>query len=92
MSGILFNKNAVITGAHRGIGKATVERFAQYGANIWACARKNDADFEANLFELSERYKVWIKPIYFDMNNDGEMKAAIQEIKSAKISIDVLDR
>lgn len=36
---MLEGKNAIITGAKRGIGRATVEVFAKFGANIWACAR-----------------------------------------------------
>ena len=42
---MLKEKNAVITGARRGIGRATVECFAKYGANVWACARKPDEAF-----------------------------------------------
>ena len=34
---MLKNKNAIVTGAGSGIGKATVKIFAKNGANIWAC-------------------------------------------------------
>ena len=36
---ILKNKNAVVTGANRGIGRSILKVFAQNGANIWACQR-----------------------------------------------------
>lgn len=32
-------KNAIVTGARRGIGRAIVQEFAENGVNIWACAR-----------------------------------------------------
>lgn len=44
---ILGNKNVIITGAHRGIGRATVEVFASNGANVWVCDRKYDEKFES---------------------------------------------
>ena len=43
---MLKGKNAIITGARRGIGRATVEVFAKNGANVWACARAKDEAFE----------------------------------------------
>ena len=36
---LLENKNALITGCRRGIGRATLERFAAQGANVWAHVR-----------------------------------------------------
>lgn len=33
-------ENIIITGANRGIGKELVKVFAEAGANIWACMRK----------------------------------------------------
>ena len=32
----LSGKNVIVTGSRRGIGRATVEALAEYGANIWA--------------------------------------------------------
>ena len=46
---LLEGKNALITGAARGIGAAMVEVFAREGANVWAFARTPDARFEARL-------------------------------------------
>lgn len=75
---MLKGKNAVITGARRGIGKATVEVFAQNGANIWACARKKDVDFEEEMKKISTQYNVRITPIYFDMTDEEEIKEAVK--------------
>ena len=87
---MLRNKNAIITGARRGIGRATVEVFAANGANIWACARKQNDEFEANLRALSDKYKVSIWPVYFDVTNEYEMKTAVQGIRKQKLNVDVL--
>jgi 3-oxoacyl-[acyl-carrier protein] reductase len=42
---LLKNKNAVITGCAKGIGKSILSVFAENGANLWACVRKPDEEF-----------------------------------------------
>ncbi len=87
---MLKGKNAVITGARRGIGRAAVEVFAENGANLWACARKPDEAFEADMAELAQKNAVWIKPVYFDMTDEAAMKTAVTQIKKDGVPIDVL--
>lgn len=87
---LLKNKNALITGARRGIGRATAEVFARNGANIWACARKHDAQFEADMEMLAERYGVWIHPVYFDLADETQRKQAVQSIVKEKQPVDIL--
>lgn len=87
---MLKGKNAVITGARRGIGRATAECFAKYGANIWACARKPDESFEQDMAGLAQKYGVWIKPAYFDLADSAELTAAVRRILSEKLPVDVL--
>ena len=67
---MLKNKNAIITGARRGIGRTTVEVFASHGANIWACARAQNNDFEADMQSIAKKYGVNIWPVYFDVTDD----------------------
>ena len=43
---LLANKCAIITGCNRGIGAAIMRKFAQNGADIFACARKESEEFE----------------------------------------------
>lgn len=88
--GILANKNAIITGSRRGIGRATVEVFAGQGANVWACARKKDDFFESDMKALAQRTGTHIWPIYFDVTNEAEMKAAVQSIRKQKAAVDIL--
>jgi len=87
---MLQNKTIIVTGANRGIGESIVEVIAQSGANIFACARKKDEEFEKKLSLLSEKYSVIIKPIYFDLTNSDELKVAVKAIRSEKVSIDGL--
>lgn len=90
MNGLLRGKNAIITGARRGIGRATLEVFAKEGANIWACARKQDEIFEEDIAVIAQKFGVWIKPIYFDLADEDAMKNAIRTIQSEKLPVDAL--
>lgn len=87
---MLRGKNAIITGARRGIGRATVEVFAEQGANVWACARKEDAAFEKDMAQLAKRYGVWIEPVYFELTDEGQMKQAVRQIQKEKKPVDIL--
>lgn len=87
---MLDGKNAIITGSKRGIGRATVEVFAKNGANIWACARKYDEEYEQDMKSVSEKYGVEIWPVYFDVTNEDEVKTAIQAIRKQKKDVDIL--
>ncbi|MBO5614741.1 MAG: SDR family oxidoreductase [Prevotella sp.] len=86
----LQGKNAIVTGSNRGIGFATVKRFAQEGCNVWACARKQYEEFENELKVLSERYHVWIKPVYFELSDETEIKEGLKSIMKEKLPIDIL--
>lgn len=87
---VLDNKNVIITGARRGIGRTTVEVFASNGANIWACARKYDEKFEADMAELAGKYGVDIWPVYFDTTKEEQIQTAIMVIRKTKKAVDVL--
>lgn len=87
---MLTGKNAVVTGALQGIGRATVDYFASMGANVWACALSPTDEFEAHCKDISEKYGVWVKPVYFNLLNQDEIKAAVKIIQSEKLPVDVL--
>lgn len=87
---MLKYKNAIITGARRGIGRATVEVFAKNGANIWACARKFDEKFECDMMSIAEKYNVQIWSIYFDVTDSIQIKQAISSILKQKLCVDAL--
>jgi 3-oxoacyl-[acyl-carrier protein] reductase len=90
MCKLLYGKTAIITGSNRGIGKAICELFAREGADIYACARKRTDEFEKDVSELSKGNSVSIKPVYFDLSSEDEIKRGIKAIISEKKNIDVL--
>lgn len=87
---ILKNKNAIITGCRRGIGRATLELFAKNGANVWACIRKQDDSFDAFIDSLMRMYNVRISPVYFDLADYEQIKNAVKQINAEKKNIDIL--
>ncbi len=87
---LLSGKNAVVTGCLKGIGKKTLETFAEQGANVWACAQYADAEFEQFCVELALRTGTWIKYVYFDLTDTVAIKAGLKTIISDKQPIDVL--
>ena len=87
---LLKNKTAVITGCNRGIGKETLKIFAENGANIFACVRKETEEFSERIKNLSEKNSVEIIPLYFDMTDSAAMKNAVMQIRKTKKKIDIL--
>ena len=87
---ILKNKNILITGARKGIGRAIVKKCAEEGANVWAHARVYDQDFEDMCSYLSSHYDVNIIPIYFDLNDISSMKKSIMALRKSDLKINAL--
>lgn len=84
---MLSGKNIVITGCIQGIGRETLRVFAENGANIFACAYKQQDEFDLHCKELAEKNNVNITPVYFDMMNNNEIKDAAKIIQQAKVEI-----
>ena len=87
---MLKGKNAIVTGSNRGIGKAVVEEFARCGCNIWACARRENQEFEEHIAQLAEKCGVWIKPVYFDLSSEDAVKDGFKQIYREKLPVDIL--
>jgi 3-oxoacyl-[acyl-carrier protein] reductase len=87
---MLRGRTAVITGCLRGIGRATLELFAEKGADIWACAENSDPEFEEAITALSERHHVTIRPLYFNLLDHDAIKTAMQVIVRSKTGVDIL--
>lgn len=87
---MLRQKVAIITGANRGIGFATVEVFAKNGAIIWACARTQSQEFECKLQEIARRCHTTITPLYFDVTDQNEVKKALRRVGEESKRIDIL--
>lgn len=80
-------KNIVVTGCLQGIGKETLRVLAEHGANVFACAYQQTAEYEAFCRELAEKNHVSVWPVYFDMMDDASIKEAVKEIRSRKVDI-----
>ncbi len=87
---MLTGKTAIITGANRGIGLATVEAFAKQGAVVWACVRTQSEEFEQKMKEISSEYATTITPVYFDVTKESEAKEAVKMIGGYSKGIDIL--
>ncbi len=87
---LLKGKNAVITGCLKGIGRATLDAFAENGANIWACCQMPTIEFEGHISRLAQVNCVWIEPLYFDLLEQEQIKTAMKSIVTAKRPVDAL--
>ena len=87
---LLECKRAVVTGCNRGVGKSVLETFASNGADVWACVRSESEDFLLLINDLENKYKVSIKPVYFDLSDIDSVKQGVKSITSEKRPIDIL--
>ena len=87
---LLPNKTAVITGCKKGIGKALLEEFSKNGANIFACVRKVDDEFQSNIKKIQDKNKNEIYPVEIDLSNEQNVIKGAKEILAKKIPIDIL--
>ena len=86
---MLKNKNAVITGATRGIGREIAITLAKNGANIAINYRKENEELNSLVNELEELgVDVFTKKC--DVSNGEEVDEFIKESKMSLGSIDIL--
>ena len=86
----MTRKTIIITGANRGIGRASVRAFAEKGYDVWACARRPREDFEADMAREAARTGAVITPVYFDLLNEAEVQSGMKKILGEKRDVDVL--
>ena len=87
---LLSKKTAVITGCNKGIGKAVLEKFSQNGANIFACTRKIDDEFNSLIKNLQDKNGNSIYPIQMDLSNEKDIVDGAKKIISRELPIDIL--
>jgi len=85
----LQDKNIIVTGGSRGIGRAIVELFISKGANVIFTYFENDIAAK-NIEELSDKYSGKAKACQVDIKDYRRVKQFLQEILLDIGSIDVL--
>lgn len=89
-SNSLKNKNVIITGCNKGIGKATLEDFAKNGANIFACVRSASAEFKSFTKGLEKKFKINIEIIKLDLSDKPSISKSVDQIYKINRNIDIL--
>lgn len=84
----LKGKTALITGAGRGIGRATAIAFAKEGINLGLVGRTS-ANLEKVVKELEE-YEIEVTMATADVSDNDSVIAAVEHIKSELNQIDIL--
>ncbi len=88
-SKLIEGKIALVTGAGRGIGRATAELFAAHGANVLLNSRTPGA-LDELCSELSEKHGVNCSPLYFDVSDPDGVKKAFMSIQKEHKRLDIL--
>lgn len=89
-SNSLKNKNVIITGCNKGIGKATLEDFAKNGANIFACIRRDSSEFKSFTKSLEKKFKINIEIIKLDLSDKSSISKSVDQIYKINRNIDIL--
>lgn len=81
-SALLAGKTALVTGASRGIGRATARLFAQHGANVWINYQRSEAAAQSLVQELSG-LGGFCRAIRADVTSDDDVARLMDEIVAA---------
>ncbi|NBC08897.1 MAG: SDR family oxidoreductase [Bacteroidetes bacterium] len=84
----LEGKTAIVTGASKGIGKATTETFLQLGAEVLFLARSEDLIREAEQKYKSQGYKAY--GMVLDIGDATARAAIVQKAKELWGKVDIL--
>jgi NADP-dependent 3-hydroxy acid dehydrogenase YdfG len=84
-----MNKIVMITGATSGIGKATAIKFATEGINLIITGRRSSL-LDQLKEELINNHKVEVLALNFDVRNNEEVLAAIENLEEKWKKIDIL--
>lgn len=85
----LKGKNAVVTGAARGIGRGIAERFASEGVNVLLADILED-EAKAAAAELAEKYGVSTQTYGVDLTDNDQIEAMMEYADKNLGSIDIL--
>ena len=83
-------KVCLVTGASRGIGRATVEGLARLGATILMSCRHREAGEAARREIIAATGNARITLLVADLSSQAEVRRLVQEVKAATPRLDVL--
>ena len=86
---MIQNKNAIVTGGTRGIGKEIAKIFAENGANIAINYRSYNEETK-NLIKELENFGARVLAVKCDVTSEEEVNNFIKEVKDKFESIDIL--
>lgn len=87
---MLNGKNAIITGASRGIGAAIAEKFASLGVNVAIVDIGNMEGAESLKTALTEKYNIKVEVYVCDVSNGEQCKEVVGNIVKDFDGIDIL--
>lgn len=87
---MLSEKIALITGAGKGLGKATLESFSKAGASVIYANDIVEGSIDDFADELMQKNNVKIVPMYFDVSNQEQVKKAFVKIRKETGYLDCL--
>jgi 3-oxoacyl-[acyl-carrier protein] reductase len=87
--GLLSGKTVVITGASKGIGKATAELFAQEGADLVLLSRNYEA-LSSLKVELEQKHQVKVEVYKVDVGVQKELEGVFADLAQKKIIPEIL--
>jgi len=87
---LMADRNVIITGCSRGIGRAMLGVFAENGANVWACARNATEQFVSYCEDIARRHEVRITPVCFDLRDPAGITSAVRSIMASNLPVHAL--
>lgn len=87
--GLLSGKVALVTGCGKGIGRATVERYSEEGATVYAVTR-TEGKLEEFARILNKKNEGNVIPVYYDITDKDLMKKCVIKIKKEQGKLDIL--
>ncbi|MFO8133585.1 MAG: 3-oxoacyl-ACP reductase family protein [Thermoplasmatota archaeon] len=88
MRKLLENKTALVTGASRGIGRATATTFAREGAYVGVNYRSNDSAAQETLKMVQQHSDGML--LQADVSREGEVKSIIEKLNDERGAIDIV--
>ncbi len=86
----LRNKLAIVTGANRGIGLASIRKLASEGCNLITLTRKPSDKFTQEVNSLSKKYGISVDLQSLDLNDHSSINQVVKNLVAQKAKIDIL--